>query len=144
MASISSNLFRRCSLPMMLSHCSGAASVILKLWLKCILIGSLSPSWALSVRAASSAHFLLLNINTAACVGHAFYVYRIVILSRSRIVPAFVICVRCRPLYPWQSSSSLDRYPWPALWQLYSQVSTVFKQATSLQSITGGRPSPLE
>ncbi|PBK88461.1 hypothetical protein ARMGADRAFT_970944 [Armillaria gallica] len=29
----------------------------------------------------------------AACVGHAFYAYRIFILSKSRIVPAFVICV---------------------------------------------------
>ncbi|KAK0241083.1 hypothetical protein EDD85DRAFT_992594 [Armillaria nabsnona] len=30
---------------------------------------------------------------SAACVGHAFYAYRIFILSKSRIVPAFVICV---------------------------------------------------
>ncbi|KAK0454324.1 hypothetical protein EV421DRAFT_1896250 [Armillaria borealis] len=29
----------------------------------------------------------------AACVGHAFYAYRIFILSKSRIVPAFVVCV---------------------------------------------------
>lgn len=29
----------------------------------------------------------------AACVGHGFYAYRLVILSKSRIVPAFVTCV---------------------------------------------------
>jgi len=31
-------------------------------------------------------------MNTAACVGHVFYAYRIFILSNSQSVPAFVIC----------------------------------------------------
>ncbi|KAK0196024.1 hypothetical protein F5146DRAFT_1133490 [Armillaria mellea] len=70
--------FVQCSLLTMLSHRS---------------VGSLSPLWVLLVRPASYARFVLLNMKTAACVGHAFYAYRIFILSKSRIVPAFVICV---------------------------------------------------
>ncbi len=45
-------------------------------------------------------------MNTAACVGHVFYAYRIFILSKSRIVPILVICVRRRARYPRQSSPS--------------------------------------
>ncbi|KAK0454316.1 hypothetical protein EV421DRAFT_2029411 [Armillaria borealis] len=49
------------------------------------------------IEALTEMHFDWLTIPimsaVAACVGHAFYVYRIFILSRSRIVPAFVICV---------------------------------------------------
>ncbi|KAK0454310.1 hypothetical protein EV421DRAFT_409902 [Armillaria borealis] len=47
--------------------------------------------------ALTDIHFnwLIVPIMSAviACVGHVFYAYRIFILSKSRIVPAFVICV---------------------------------------------------
>ncbi len=49
----------------------------------------------------------LLNMNTAACVGQVFYAYRIFILSKSRIVPIFVTCVRCRAPSPWKFGQSL-------------------------------------
>ncbi|KAK0241073.1 hypothetical protein EDD85DRAFT_388297 [Armillaria nabsnona] len=49
------------------------------------------------IEALTEMHFDWLTVPimsaVAACVGHAFYVYRIIILSKSRIVPALVICV---------------------------------------------------
>ncbi|KAK0468806.1 hypothetical protein IW261DRAFT_1317886, partial [Armillaria novae-zelandiae] len=43
-----------------------------------------------------------------ACIGQVFYAYRIFILSKSRIVPLFVTCVRFwRVPSPWPSNSSL-------------------------------------
>ncbi len=64
------------------------------------LIIPITSAVSASLRAAYSTRFLLLITSTAAGVGQGFYAYRILILSRSRAVPAFVLCVRCRALSP--------------------------------------------
>ncbi|KAK0226656.1 hypothetical protein IW262DRAFT_1267118, partial [Armillaria fumosa] len=54
-------------------------------------------------------HWLTVLVTSAAVayVGQGFYAYRIFVLSKSRTVPAFVICVRCGILSLWQFDSSI-------------------------------------
>ncbi|KAK0474414.1 hypothetical protein IW261DRAFT_1341552, partial [Armillaria novae-zelandiae] len=63
------------------------------------------------VEALIAMNFNWLTLPAVACIGQVFYAYRIFILSKSRIVPLFISCVRFTPSPKRSSSSTIYRCP---------------------------------